>query len=274
MKLKSIAAALVLTLAGGIVSAFSVPAQAVGGITVEQNVSNRQDDNDWARDDFKRTAKIVGSGTTYTVTLTDEGTFTTKKGEPSPNAGAAVLSRSLKGSFEGGGVFHVTGHLKSSSAIEALPDSFDDTDGVNITTGNWWKQFFKSSATSPGIVGWKWAYATADETMVQEDGKPIVGDITGKLTSKLTAANKCRVSKKDKRNVWTVSNVQGDRSRTFSYWVKYNNLYSAHFSAAVAPGQTVQVITPGGGRLTVSYYDGYTVNKRVYVYSKASIVCA
>jgi hypothetical protein len=253
----------------------SVPelASASGGVTVVQSIKDRKDDNGWARDTFIRTAKIVGSGHHYTVTITDSGTFQTVKGQPSPNAGAATVSRSLPGTFSGGGTFAVTGSIKSSSALEALPDVFDDSDGTHITTGNWFKQFFNHGATSPGITAWKWLYSTDDEQMTQEDGKAIVGDITGKLTSHLMGASKCRVSKSDKRNVWTVKNIKGDRSRDFKVWVRYNGKYSPTQHGTVAAGSSVEITTPNGGRLTVVWYNGYSQQLRQYSWSKASITC-
>jgi hypothetical protein len=262
-----------LLAAGLLLGVTSVPAQATGGVTIVQTVKDRKDDSGWARDSFTRTSKIVGSGDEFTVTITDAGTFQTVKGEPSPNAGAATISRSLPGTINGIGTFKVTGHIKSSSALDALPDAFDDSTGTVITTGNWFKQFFKSGATSPGITGWKWSYATADETMVQEDGHAIVGDITGKLTSHLVGTSKCRVSKSDKRNIWVVKNAQGDRSRNFKFWVKYADKYSATQHGTVAAGGSVEVTTPNGGRLTVVWYDGYTKQLRHYSWSKASITC-
>jgi hypothetical protein len=270
----SVVAAVVL--AGGLTVAVQSPALA--DVVIAQQLKDRKDDHGWARDSFKRTATIVDTGAEggeYKVTIADEGTFTTVPGEKSPADPEVMVSRALTGSFTGGGTYTVVGELKNGAQLKALPDSFDDSDGAKVSTANWAKQFFKSGAVSSGIKGWKWSYATLDETMVQEEGKAIAGNITGKLTSKLTVANQCRVSTKDKRNRWTISNVQGDRARTFHHWVAYNGKYTTGLPATtVKPGESVTVTTPHGGRITVRYWDGYAQEKRLYGWSKASVRCS
>lgn len=258
---------------GLVLGVTSVPASAETGLIVVQEISNRKDDNGWARDTFTRTSEIKGSGNKYTVTITDSGKFQTVKGEPSPNAGVTI-SRSLPGVFNGTGVFKVKGHLISDAKIADLPDAFDDTNGTQIKTGDWYKQFFGKKATSTGIHKWTWSYSTDDEKMVQAEGHPIAGDITGKLSSHLIGKSKCRVSKADKRNVWTVTNVKGDRSRDFKVWVKSNGKYSPTQHGTVAAGKSVEVVTPNGGRLSVWSYDGYGKLLKNYSWSKASVLCA
>jgi hypothetical protein len=259
---------------GLVLGVTSVPAEADStGLIVIQTINNRKDDNGWARDTFTRTSEIKGSGNKYTVTITDTGKFQTVKGEPSPNAGVPI-SRSLPGVFSGTGVFKVKGHLISDKKIQDLPDAFDDTNGTQITTGNWWKQFFGKKATSTGIKDWKWSYSTDDEKMVQAEGFPISGDITGKLSSHLIGKFKCRVSKADKRTVWTVTNVKGDRSRDFKAWVMYAGKYSPTQYGTVAAGKSVEITTPYGGRLSVWSWDGYGKRLKNYSWSKASITCA
>jgi hypothetical protein len=277
LRIKWLAAVIATTLGFGIIAA--LPAQAA--IVRTNVIKNHADDcgggNHWANTTFTRKTTIVktvdevGPKDTYKVTISDDGIFNGIYNAPSLFDTNRPLLRSISGSMTGGATYTVKGSLKTSYDNDG--DVYDDNNTQNTNcAGSWPSKFFKTGYTGGINNDWGWTYKTLDETMVNAAAGNS-GNITGKLTSKLTAANKCRMSKSDKRNVWTVSNVQGDRSRTFSYWIKYNNAYSAHWSATVAPGQTIQVITPYGGRLTVSYWDGYNVNKRLYVYSKASILC-
>lgn len=249
-------------------------------VTVSQQVANRPDSGSfgtWARDTFKRTVTIrdIG-GDQFSVKLADAGTFTTIKAAPSPKAGTP-MTRALTGTFTGSGTYTVDCadpcRVKTADERAFLPGFFDDADGVQVTTANWAKQFFKGPVTDTGIVGWSWTYSTADETHTQSEQNGQSGDITGRLSSVLKAANKCRVSKTDKRNRWTVSSVQGDRARQFGYAVTYNGVTSAKKYATVNPGASLVVTTPNGGTLKVTYYDGYGVAKTATATSKASILC-
>ena len=295
LKIKWLAAVIAATFGFGVIAA--LPAQAVAADTViSVTIKNKPDNgygspSHWADLNFTRTVTVHPQAVagTYEVTVKDAGTFLTRKDAGSPNNGVAIY-RKLGGIYSS--TVHygiVTGTLDGNAVGDLDGNVYDVKAGVNPPgTGAWSKLLFNAGVTGGDITSYQFLYKTLDEQWDERwndgtddrfdnnnDGQyASAGDITGKFTSKLTAANKCRFSKTDKRNAWSVSNVQGDRSRTFSYWIKYNNVYSAHWSATVAPGQTVQVITPYGGRLTVSYWDGYNVNKRVYVYSKASIVCA
>jgi hypothetical protein len=259
---------------------FGVTGTAHAEGTYVNRINNHADDcsggNHWANTSFDRSTKIVkvtdnpGPKDDYKVTIKDEGTFTTIWNAPSLFDDNVHELRTLTGSFTGGATYDIKGELK---AYNPTGDVFDDTNtqGKNCA-GAWPKVFFKTGYTGGINNDWGWTYKSLDETMVNAAAGNS-GNITAKLTSKLTATNWCRISKTNKANRWVVKNVQGDRSRTFSYWVKYGNTYSAHFSATVAPGGQVVITTPFGGRLTVSYYDGYTVNKRVYVYSNHLILC-
>lgn len=293
--LKIFAAVIAATFGFGVIAA--LPAQAIVSDTViSVSVKGKPDNgygtpSHWADLTFTRTVTVHPQATpgTYEVTVTDAGNMTTRKNAGSPNNDVPI-SRKLTGTYTS--TVHygiVTGTLDQNKIGDFDGNVYDVKAGVTLpSTASWSKALFEDGATGGDISSYQFLYKTLDEQWDERwndgtddrfdnnnDGQyASAGDITGKLTSKLTAANKCRVSKADKRNAWTVSNVQGDRSRTFSYWIKYNNAYSAHWLATVAPGQTVQIITPFGGRLTVSYWDGYNVNKRVYVYSKASILCA
>lgn len=258
---------LVLAIVGGLIALVSSSANA--SITIKQHVSNRIDDNGWARDTFDRTSVITASPSGgYDVVITDNGSFKTVKGQPSPANPSVTVSRSLVGKFTGGGKYHVTGSLKTTSQLNALADSFDDSAGTQVSTGNWAKQFFKSGATDTGITGWKWTYITADEQMVQQDGQPIVGNITGKLSSKLTVAGVCRTAASAK---WKVANGQGDRSRPFTYWT-YNKGWSKAKTGTVNAGYSVTVTSPKATSISVHYYDGYG-NKRAAYAKVATKTC-
>lgn len=297
LRIKWLAAVIATTLGFGIIAALPAQARVAADTVISVTIKNKPDNgygspSHWADLTFVRTVTVHPvTADTYEITVKDAGTLVTRKNAGSPNNNVPI-ARKLGGTYSS--TVHygiVTGSLDLNKVGDIDGNVYDVKAGINPpSTGAWSKLLFKAApvATGGDITSYQFLYRTLDEQWDERwndgtdtrftnnnDGQDAAaGDITGKLTSKLTAANKCRVSKSDKRNVWIVSNVQGDRSRTFSYWIKYNNAYSAHWSATVAPGKTVQVITPYGGRLTVSYWDGYSVNKRLYVYSKASIVCA
>ncbi|MCW2901775.1 MAG: hypothetical protein JWO67_4040 [Streptosporangiaceae bacterium] len=240
-----------------------------GDKVVPQKVTNRVDDNGWARDNFNRVATIHHvKGNNYTVTIADSGTFTTVMGEPTPanDDGAATLARSLTGNFTGGGSYTVKGNLKNDDKLRKLPSSFDDAAGKKVETGDWAKQFFGAKATSSGITGWKWTYKTADEQMDQDESG-ITGNVTGKLSSELAAAGLCRTANKTLR--WTVTNARGDRARDFKYGVSLGGgKWGAVKTATVPAAGKVTVWTPPGYTLAVHYWNGYAVYMRTY--AKAS----
>jgi hypothetical protein len=150
-------------------------------------------------------------------------------------------------------------------------------------TGEWSKLLFKPGATGGDITTYKFLYQTLDEawneTTENNDGQDVsAGDITGILRSKLTVVTRCRFSKTDKRNVWTIKNAQGDRYRTFNYWLKKGDgSYVKGFTpVTLNPGTSTEVVTPTGGVFTARFYDGYGIEKRVYArsnYGKTHVVC-
>lgn len=278
LRIKWLAAIIAATFGFGVIAALPAHAEIVRTNVIKNHADDCGGGNHWANTTFTRKTTIVktvdeaGPQDTYKITISDDGIFAGIYNAPSLFDTKTLLLRSITGTMTGGATYTVTGALKTSYDNDG--DVYDDGNAQNTNcAGSWPSKFFKTGYTGGINEDWSWTYKTLDETMVNAAAGN-TGNITGKLTSKLTAANKCRASKTDKRNVWTVSNVQGDRSRTFSYWIKYNNVYSPRWSATVAPGQTLQVITPYGGRLTVSYWDGYNVNKRVYAYSNHTILCA
>lgn len=95
--------------------------------------------------------------------------------------------------------------------------------------------------------------------------------------SKLTAKTKCRWSKTDKRNTWTVTN-NNVRGRNFWFWLRdTQGNFTKATKAYVPKGASVNVTTKSGGRLTVKYYDGTGTEERVYTYSnygKTGVTCS
>lgn len=295
----------IIAVAGVVVGLFVATQSADATVVFSQNLNNRPDSgrcgNVWARDTMTRSVRITDvGGDHYKVDLTDAGTFTAVVGEHTPSLQTTVqpssidagvnlttgacgsddrIWRALAGSIRGGGTYDVVCadpcRLKSSTEMQALPESFDDTPGPTVTTGNWAKQFFKGPVSDAGITGWKWTYQTADETHVQSESG-YSGNVTGKLSSKLTVTNLCRVSKTDKRNRWVVRNVRGDRARDFKYAVSDATKASGWTSntvSSVAPGSSRTVTTSHGGTIAVHYYNGYGLLQKIYTQSNHNILC-
>jgi hypothetical protein len=240
-----------------------------GDKVVSQQVTNRKDDNGWARDSFKRVATIHHlQGNQYSVVIADSGSFKTVKGEETPGDkdGAAKVSRELSGTFMGGGTYTVKGNLKNDDKLRKLPSAFDDSDGKKIETGDWAKQFFGPKANSSGIEKWTWTYRTADEQMDQDESG-ITGNITGKLSSRLEIGPVCSTKTTSR---YFVKNVRGDRPRAFKWATNNTNgakgWSSAKWSSEIAPGATLNFTTGRGSSLAVHYYDGYGKLFKVYAF--------
>lgn len=135
-------------------------------------------------------------------------------------------------------------------------------------------------------VGYVRTPATGTETTVKSvtfAGKTY--DLTCKpapfVPSVLKVAAKCRYSKADKRELWTVSNVSGGRSRDFWSWIKSPNphpgqrpdgwLYLGKHT--VAAGKTFNLTTGWGGTLSVHWYDGQGVEKSAWGSSNSKVTC-
>lgn len=259
-------------IAAGLLSA-TAPASAA--TTMTNVIKNHADDcgggNHWANSTFTRTTTIVkttdnaGPNDVYKVTIKDDGTFTGIAGGPSLFDANAHLLRAIPGTIKGGATFSITGALK---AYNIDGDEYDDGNAQLVNCASSWPtKLFKSGYTGGINNDWSWTYQTSDETMVNAAAGNS-GNIIGKIGSVLTAKTDCRLSVKDKRNRWVVSNVKGPRSRNFSFWLRYaDGTYSKTGYGSVAAGGTVKVMTPAGGRLTVKWYDGYGAEKRTYAYS-------
>ena len=252
-----------------------VSAPASAATTMTNVIKNHADDcgggNHWANSTFTRTTTVkrvtdnAGPNDDYLVTIKDDGTFTGIAGGPSLFDANVHLLRAIPGTIKGGATFTITGALKTYS-IDG--DEFDDGNAqLTNCASSWPTRLFKAGYTGGINNDWGWTYQTSDETMVNAAAGSS-GNIIGKIASVLTAKTDCRLSKKVKNNRWVISNVKGPRSRSFSFWLRFTDgTYSKTGYGSVAAGGTTRVITPAGGRLTVRYFDGYGVEKRVYAYS-------
>lgn len=105
------------------------------------------------------------------------------------------------------------------------------------------------------------------------------------VPSVLTAKAKCRVSKTDKRELWTISNVSGGRDRQFWAWVWSPNphpgqrgdgwyhLPNGHGSYTVKAGKSLDITSGWGGTLSVKYYDGKGNLKALRATSNHKVTC-
>jgi hypothetical protein len=237
----------------------------------------------WADSTFVRTVIVHPADGVFSVTVKDSGTMITRKGAGSPNAGASI-SRKLTGTYTSTVSYApVDGVLDGDKVGDLNGNVYDDKFGLPSPSLASWRTALFSTADAGGIVSQTYTFKTLDEQWISSAATaagttPAAGDITGKLSSKLTSATRCRISAADKRNVWAVNNVQGDRARDFWYWLKYaNGTFTAATHSAVGTGGTTLVTTPAGGRLTVKYFDGYGVEKRIYAWSNymtTHIVCS
>ncbi len=241
-------------------------------ITVTATVKNHPDNghgspSHWADLNFQRSMVLHDNGDgSFAVTTTDTGTLVTRKGAGSPNDNK-VISRALPGGYSSTSHGKITGVLDSNYA-DHDGKSFDDKNGNPFKSAEWAKLFFQDGATgSPFDTDYSFTYKTLDEQWIDasnnDDGQDSsAGDITGKLTSKLTATGVCRSVTSAK---WVVKNVQGDRSRTFSYWVWVSpGKWSAAAHGTVGAGSSVALTTLRSTSIAVLSYDGYGVPAKVY----------
>lgn len=269
MKLLAFAAIGGLTALAGCSTAGAYTLAAQGDTVVTATVKHHPDNghgtpSHWAADSFTRTMVIhKNPDNTYTLTTTDKGTFTTVKGAGSPSGAAGKqITSTLTGAFASSDLGHATGTLVTNPGSFS-GRTYDDT-AVGGTpfpgSGAWANIFFTGGAVSP-FDHYSFTYATADEKWVDADTNndgqaATAGNITGKLSSRLVAANTCRLSN-GHSNRWIVKNVRGDRPRPFLYHVSYHGKWGPVGSGTVAAGHSTVLTTPTGGYLAVRYYDGY-----------------
>jgi LPXTG-motif cell wall-anchored protein len=127
--------------------------------TFTTGVSGRPDsglNGTWAHDFFMRTTVVADNcDGTYTLTITDEGEFTTISGAQSPN-GPAMLAPSFTGEFSGGATVKVT-----SATPPHAPTG--GTDG-KVSTGDWAALLFGEVKTE--MTSWGWSYSYCGEKWV------------------------------------------------------------------------------------------------------------
>lgn len=122
----------------------------------------------WATDTFTRTTVVCDNGDgTYTLTITDDGAFTSLPGALSPGAGV-LLPAPFTGEFTGGATVTVT----SATAPHTPPT----TSPGDKSTSEWASLLFDGNNGT--ISNWGWTYSTPCETWVNaETGNS--GDVTG-----------------------------------------------------------------------------------------------
>jgi hypothetical protein len=281
MKLLALVVAGGLAVATGGTAAYALTASS--DTTVSAIVKHHPDNghgtpSQWADDTFIRTMVIHNTGAnSYTITTTDKGTFTTRQGAGSPSGAAVQISRKLTGAFSSTSTGHVNGALVANPG-HFSGKTFDDTHGTPFpSSGAWAATFFGTGATVNPFDHYSFRYTTEDEKWVDADTNndgqaPSAGNITGKLSSRLVAMNKCRV-RGTNQNRWVIKNVQGDRSRPFIYRVKYHGAWSHAAMGTVTAGGSTTITTATGGYLSVLYMNGYNVKKYISARSKYSTVC-
>jgi hypothetical protein len=261
--------------------ALATPAEVTVTATVKHHPDNGHGTPSlWADDSFVRTMVIhqTGSGL-YTLTTTDKGTFTTREGAGSPSGAAGKhISRKLTGVFASTGTGHVgLGSLVANWA--ALSGKvYDDTAGTPFpSSGAWATSFFTAGATVNPFDHYNFRYTTADEQWIDADTNndgqdSTAGDITGKLSSRLDVASKCRIRGTD-HNQWTVRNVQGDRARTFTYRLSYHGSWSPPSTVTVPAAGATTFTTATGGYLAGYFFNGYGATQWIHARSSWATVC-
>jgi hypothetical protein len=275
-------------------------ASAAADQVVHTQVRNHPDNghgtpSHWANDTWNRTTTLHDNGNgTFKVTLQGTGTYKTIKDAGSPNGTGAKVKRVATGQFTETLTATVTGSLKGKTALHNLDGTiYNDGKKVKKTTGQWLVTPFKSGATAH-IDSYSYTYAakggceTWTDASDNNDGQgAAAGNITGAkctapfVPSVLVAKAKCRYSKTDKRELWTVSNVAGGRTRDFWSWVWSPNPHPGQRAdgwlylgkRTVAAGQTVNLTTGWGGVLSVKYYDGQGNLKALRASSNHNVTC-
>lgn len=308
--------AAVLTVVGLMVAGLlTAPAGAAETVTSTTVIKNTPDDGTppWARDTLNRRTTITESGeNTYKVVVTDQGTFKTARKQDAaktPGDAGQTIKRRVTGDLNGTMTFTVTGKLKGKRGLAALQarDGFGYNHRrfaakadvpASRQSGKWALRYFRKGATI-GDFTWNWSYKTGCEQMTQSAEGGVTGNITGKkcpppfVASVLQVKAKCRMSKTDKRQVWTVTNVAGNRDRKFWAWIgspnphpgqKYHEGNSwgflhlfdpktKHGYFTVKPGETETIVTGWGGGLAVHWWSGDAKPMRAWVYSDHRVLC-
>lgn len=286
MNLKLLVAGVATTgLAIGGTGTFVAANVAATDLVVTATVKNHPDNGHgtpsrWALDSFTRTMVVRKTGTNaYTLITTDTGTFTTILNAGSPNGTGAKITRVITGKFSSRDTGHVTGGALLPNAKKLSGKHYDDLHGTPFPAGGAWaKIFFAGTAAVSPFDAYDFRYTTADERWIDastnNDGQgAAAGNITGKLSVKLTAEAKCRRSKWDATEYWRVTSVRGDHLATFSYRVTYHHKSTKSALATVNPNSSTLISTPYGGLLTVHYNNGYGTLETTHATSDHRILC-
>jgi hypothetical protein len=291
-------------LAGGVLTALPASAAPPADVKLTTQILNHADNghgtpSHWADDTWTRVTLVHANGDgTFKVTLQGTGKFRAIKDAGSPNGTGAKVKRAVGGQFTETMEATVTGSLKSKVALHNLDGTtYNDKHQVHKTTGQWLVTPFKAGATAH-ITSYAYTYAAKGGCEVWTDSSDnndgqgaAAGNVTGKhcqapppvfVPSVLKVQAKCRYSKTDKRQLWTVTNVAGGRSRDFWSWVKSPNPHPGQRADGwlylgkhtVGPGQTFNLTTGWGGVLSVHYYNGKGELQSVHAASNHKVVCS
>jgi hypothetical protein len=126
----------------------------------------------WADDTMTRTLKITKTGGTpghwtFDAEVTDKGTFTTRKGAPTPNQGGSYAGDTIQSTVTGA----INGTVDYSFTATSLPSSArnlgvpprenDNGNPLNgFSTPLWYELAFPAGTTfgGDGIGAWSWTY--------------------------------------------------------------------------------------------------------------------
>lgn len=281
MRILSAAAAAVAALSLAVPAA-GAQADTLGQVTV--HVQHRADNGHgqpatWAHDTFTRTATIR-TGTaegSYQVELAGKGTFTTVKGGGEPSGSGATVKRRVTGDFAESLVATVTGGTPRSK--RALGNLDGDTFGGKTTRANaqaFIGKLFKGDVqvhtaaytyvyetrTADGAnICERWVDSSGNNDGQADDAGTFIGRNCDAGAPLVTAKAKCRMSKTDKRETWTIT--AGPRAVRVWAWVYYPGATGAHVKNGwlhlpngsgaydLAANQVKEITSPYGGGLAV-----------------------
>jgi hypothetical protein len=183
-KLTAALGAAIAIISGAILAAG--PASAATTVTASTHLTNRADsggNGDWATDAMTRKLTITHvSGTSYTATVTDSGTFTTIPGAFTtipgaftPNQGGADaglrIAEILMNSFTGQASYSFTASASPQASLVPASESGTPASGPK-TTSLWYEQAFPAGTVfgGTGITTWGWNYAATAVTFLPGGG--------------------------------------------------------------------------------------------------------
>lgn len=189
-----VGAAAVAVIAAGAGAAFASVGASPSTATFTQHAVNRPDSggdgNTWAYDALNRTIRVTDNGASganesFTVQVTDRGSFTAIAGQKTPGTGDAgnVITRAVKGSVSGGITYTITAPQGALKAAGSLGLENDLNAGPKVTT----EALAESVFTAGSVVGqpvtgaWSWTYRSQAGEAWTDASTGLSGNITGKL---------------------------------------------------------------------------------------------